>query len=125
MGGILSKKYDRKAETHVVTNFEKARKPIDVFYCICKHKLTDHHCQPYCNPAAFPELIDEDGNWCFNTSICEQTNVLFGGYISIVQDMEVTRTKRTTVNAYEVRTGRQRICTKFEAGDGMRQDSLS
>ncbi|KAJ7670033.1 hypothetical protein DFH06DRAFT_1083660 [Mycena polygramma] len=72
-------------------HFENTGKPVDVFHFTCKHKLTDHHCQLYCNPAAFPELIDENGNWRFNTSICEQTNVWFGGYISLVRDMEVTR----------------------------------
>jgi hypothetical protein len=45
----------------------------------------------YCNPAAFREIVGEDGKWLFNTSICEQTNVWFGGFISNVQDMEVTR----------------------------------
>jgi hypothetical protein len=68
-------------------------KPVDVFHFTCKHKLTDNHCQLHCNPASFRELIDENGNWRFNTSICEQTNVWFGGYISLVRDMEVTRYK--------------------------------
>ncbi|KAJ7106902.1 hypothetical protein C8R44DRAFT_637688, partial [Mycena epipterygia] len=72
-------------------HFAKTGMPVDVFHFTCKHKLTDHHCQLYCNPAAFPEMIKEDGKWRFNTSICEQTNVWFGGFISNVQDMEVTR----------------------------------
>ncbi|KAK7020302.1 hypothetical protein R3P38DRAFT_3194859 [Favolaschia claudopus] len=72
------------------THLKNTGKPVDVFHFKCKHKLTDLHCQRYCNPAAFPELIC-DGKWRFNTSICEQTNVWFGGFISIVQDMEVTR----------------------------------
>ncbi|KAJ7168381.1 hypothetical protein C8R43DRAFT_877227 [Mycena crocata] len=72
-------------------HFENTGKPVDVFHFTCKHKLTDHHCQLYCNPAAFPEMILKDGRWRFNTSICEQTNVWFGGFISNVQDMEVTR----------------------------------
>ncbi|KAK7013809.1 hypothetical protein R3P38DRAFT_3575169 [Favolaschia claudopus] len=72
------------------THFKNTGKPVDVFHFKCKHKLTDLHCQRYCNPAAFPEFIC-DGKWRFNTSICEQTNVWFGGFISIVQDMEVTR----------------------------------
>jgi hypothetical protein len=72
-------------------HFKDTGKPVDVFHFKCKHKLTDHHCQLYCNPAAFPEMIMKDGKWRFNTSICEQTNVWFGGFISIVQDMEVTR----------------------------------
>ncbi|KAK6971993.1 hypothetical protein R3P38DRAFT_2751037 [Favolaschia claudopus] len=72
-------------------HFDNTGKPVDVFHFTCKHKLTDHHCQLYCNPAAFPELIDENGNWRFNTSICEQTNVWFEGYISVVRDMEAKR----------------------------------
>ncbi|KAJ7672974.1 hypothetical protein DFH06DRAFT_979239 [Mycena polygramma] len=72
-------------------HFANTGKPVDVFHFTCKHKLTDHHCQLYCNPASFPEMIGEDGKLRFNTSICEQTNVWFGGFISIVQDMEVTR----------------------------------
>ncbi|KAJ7164484.1 hypothetical protein C8R46DRAFT_901653 [Mycena filopes] len=72
-------------------HFENTGKPVDVFHFTSKHKLTDHHCQLYCNPAAFPEMIMKDGKWRFNTSICEQTNVWFGGFISNVQDMEVTR----------------------------------
>ncbi|KAK6984438.1 hypothetical protein R3P38DRAFT_3231659 [Favolaschia claudopus] len=65
-------------------HFDNTGKPVDVFHFTCKHKLTDTHCQLYCNPAAFRELLDEHGNWRFNTSICEQTNVWFGGYIAVV-----------------------------------------
>ncbi|KAJ7508142.1 hypothetical protein B0H11DRAFT_1704742 [Mycena galericulata] len=72
-------------------HFKNTGKPVDVFHFKCKHKVTDLHCQRYCNPAAFREMIGPDGKWRFNTSICEQTNVWFGGYIAIVRDMEVTR----------------------------------
>ncbi|KAJ7028171.1 hypothetical protein C8F04DRAFT_1044296 [Mycena alexandri] len=72
-------------------HFKNTGKPVDVFHFNCKHKITDLHCQRYCNPASFPEMITPDGKWQFNTSICEQTNVWFGGYIAIVRDMEVTR----------------------------------
>ncbi|KAJ7741865.1 hypothetical protein B0H16DRAFT_1323588 [Mycena metata] len=72
-------------------HFKNTGKPVDVFHFNCKHKVTDLHCQRYCNPAAFREMIGADGKWRFNTSICEQTNVWFGGYIAIVRDMEVTR----------------------------------
>lgn len=71
-------------------HFINTGKPVDVFHFRSKHKITDTHCQKYCNPAAFPELI-QDGQWRVNTSICEQTNVWFGGYISIVREMEVVR----------------------------------
>ncbi|KAJ7185334.1 hypothetical protein C8R46DRAFT_981891 [Mycena filopes] len=72
-------------------HFKNTGKPVDVFHFKCKHKITDLHCQRYCNPASFPEMITPDGKWRFNTSICEQTNVWFGAYIAIVRDMEVTR----------------------------------
>ncbi|KAJ7118529.1 hypothetical protein C8R43DRAFT_1137271 [Mycena crocata] len=72
-------------------HFKNTGKPVNVFHFKCKHKVTDLHCQRYCNPAAFPEMIGPDGKWRFNTSICEQTNVWFGGYIAIVRDMEATR----------------------------------
>lgn len=72
------------------THFENTAKPVDVFHFKSKHKVTDTHCQQYCNPAAFPEL-HKDGKWQFNTSICEQTNVWLGGYQAILRDMEITR----------------------------------
>ncbi|KAF8196942.1 hypothetical protein BJ912DRAFT_846451 [Pholiota molesta] len=71
-------------------HFQKTVKPVDVFHFRSKHKLSDTHCQTYCNPAAFPELF-KNGKWVFNTSICEQTNVWLGGYHPILRDMEVTR----------------------------------
>ncbi|KAJ3506212.1 hypothetical protein NLJ89_g6995 [Agrocybe chaxingu] len=71
-------------------HFANTGKPVDVFHFNTKHKESDTHCQRFCNPAAFPELID-GGNWRFNTSICEQTNVWLGGYLAILRDMEATR----------------------------------
>ncbi|EPQ56063.1 hypothetical protein GLOTRDRAFT_41055, partial [Gloeophyllum trabeum ATCC 11539] len=56
-----------------------------------KHKTTDHACQMFCNPASFSGLVDQNGNWVFNTSIAEQTNVWFGAFQSIVREMEVVR----------------------------------
>ena len=32
-----------------------------------------------------------NGTWCFNTSVCEQTNVWLGGYAAMLRDMEATR----------------------------------
>lgn len=60
---------------------------VDVFHFKCKHSTEDEWCQQYCNPAAFPELVDGDGNWRFNSSVAEQTNVWFGGYQSIGREM--------------------------------------
>ncbi|KAJ8693235.1 hypothetical protein PTI98_010474 [Pleurotus ostreatus] len=73
------------------THFARTAQPVDVFHFRTKHKETDTFCQQHCNPAAFPELLDANGNWRFNTSICEQTNVWLGGYTAILRNMEVTR----------------------------------
>jgi len=35
----------------------------------------------------YPELMDNDGKWFFNTSVAEQTNAWLGGYSSIVREM--------------------------------------
>ncbi|KAF8445913.1 hypothetical protein L210DRAFT_3392409 [Boletus edulis BED1] len=57
---------------------------VDVFHFKCKHKETHTFCQENCNPAAFPELISDDGQgWYFNSSIAEQTNVWIGGYHAV------------------------------------------
>ncbi|EDR03022.1 uncharacterized protein LACBIDRAFT_331992 [Laccaria bicolor S238N-H82] len=72
-------------------HFKDTAMPVDVFHFNTKHKESDLHCQTHCNPAAFPELIDANNKWKFNTSICEQTNVWLGGYQAILRDMEVTR----------------------------------
>ncbi|KAG6913956.1 hypothetical protein DXG01_003298 [Tephrocybe rancida] len=83
-----------KLQAHIQTindhDFDNTGMPVDVFHFKSKHKVTDTFCQDFCNPAAFPELIDK-GEWKVNPSICEETNVWFGGYQAIVQDMEVTR----------------------------------
>ncbi|KIM42532.1 hypothetical protein M413DRAFT_408395 [Hebeloma cylindrosporum] len=71
-------------------HFKDTAKPVDVFHFRSKHKESDTHCQRYCNPAAFPEII-KDGKWRFNSSICEQTNEWLGGYQAILRDMEATR----------------------------------
>ncbi|KIJ57565.1 hypothetical protein HYDPIDRAFT_104097, partial [Hydnomerulius pinastri MD-312] len=71
-------------------HFSQTGMPVDVFHFNSKHKETDLYCQQHCNPAAFPELI-EDGKWRFNTSICEQTNVWLGGYQAVLRDMGMHR----------------------------------
>jgi hypothetical protein len=35
----------------------------------------------------YPELLDDDGKYYFNFSIAEQTNVWFGGFHNICQEM--------------------------------------
>ncbi|KAJ7090836.1 hypothetical protein B0H15DRAFT_948600 [Mycena belliarum] len=61
---------------------------VDVWHFLNKHKVSHEFCQKYCNPADFPELLNEDGKtWFFNTSIAEQVNVWLGGYHAIVREM--------------------------------------
>ncbi|KIJ60382.1 hypothetical protein HYDPIDRAFT_98972 [Hydnomerulius pinastri MD-312] len=71
-------------------HFANTGLPVDIFHFNSKHKETDLYCQQHCNPAAFPELI-QNGKWRFNTSICEQTNVWLGGFQAILRDMGVHR----------------------------------
>jgi hypothetical protein len=60
---------------------------VDVFHFDCKHSEKDTYCQEHCNPAAFPELLNDKKGWYFNSSIAEQTNVWFGGYHAICREM--------------------------------------
>ncbi|KAH9896557.1 hypothetical protein C8Q73DRAFT_744583 [Cubamyces lactineus] len=57
--------------------------PVDVFHWKSKHKKTEVECSFHCNPYCFPELLNDDGTWSFNSSRAEQTNVWFGGYHAI------------------------------------------
>ncbi|KAJ6456275.1 hypothetical protein C8R47DRAFT_996346 [Mycena vitilis] len=61
---------------------------VDVWHFLNKHKASHEFCQKHCNPADYPELMNEDGQtWFFNTSIAEQVNVWLGGYHVIVREM--------------------------------------
>ncbi|EDR05355.1 uncharacterized protein LACBIDRAFT_329773 [Laccaria bicolor S238N-H82] len=60
---------------------------VDVWHFLNKHKVTHEFCQLNCNPAMYPELQDDDGNWFFNMSVAEQTNAWLGGYSSIIREM--------------------------------------
>jgi hypothetical protein len=61
--------------------------PVDVFHFKSKHSVTDEFCQRHCNPAMWPQLVDKDGKWIFNSSAAEQANAWLGGYTAIVRDM--------------------------------------
>lgn len=61
--------------------------PVDVFHAVNKHSVDDAYCQEHCNPAGFPELIGDDDQWIFNSSICEQINVWVGKFLPIVREM--------------------------------------
>lgn len=56
-----------------------------------KHKKTDHDCQMYCNPARYPEVVNPDGTWAFNSSAAEQVNAWFGCFHSVVKEMTPER----------------------------------
>ncbi|KAF8226601.1 hypothetical protein L208DRAFT_1301045, partial [Tricholoma matsutake] len=60
---------------------------VDVWHFLNKHKVTHEFCQVHCNPAMYPELMNEDGDWYFNTSVTEQTNAWLGGYHSMCHEM--------------------------------------
>ncbi|KAI0078361.1 hypothetical protein K474DRAFT_1641748 [Panus rudis PR-1116 ss-1] len=64
---------------------------VDVFHFKSKHSVTDVFCQEHCNPAAYPELLDDNGGWFFNTSIAEQTNVWLAGFNAICREMVVEK----------------------------------
>ena len=60
---------------------------VDVFHLTNKHKATHTYCQLNCNPINYPELMTDNNEWYFNTSISEQTNVWLGKYLPIVREM--------------------------------------
>lgn len=60
---------------------------VDVWHFLNKHKITHEFCQKHCNPAKYPEMLNENGEWYFNTSVAEQTNAWLGGYHSICREM--------------------------------------
>lgn len=60
---------------------------VDAWHFRNKHAVTHTYCQLNCNPAKYPELLDDSGGWFFNTSIAEQTNAWMGGYHSICREM--------------------------------------
>lgn len=65
--------------------------PVNAFHFDCKHKVTDIICREHCNPQKFPELINPDGSWHFNSSKCEQTNVWLSGYHAVLHEMTAYR----------------------------------
>ncbi|KAH8077384.1 hypothetical protein BXZ70DRAFT_1012946 [Cristinia sonorae] len=67
--------------------FENIGLTVDVFHFKSKHRISDHACQETCNPAAYPELMNDDGTWFFNSSACEQFNSWVVGYVSMCREM--------------------------------------
>jgi hypothetical protein len=60
---------------------------VDVWHFLNKHKITHEFCQKHCNPAMYPEMLNENGEWYFNMLVAEQTNAWLGGYHSICREM--------------------------------------
>ena len=60
---------------------------VDAWHFRNKHAVTHAYCQLNCNPAMYPELMDDTGGWFFNTSVAEQTNAWLGGYHSMCREM--------------------------------------
>ncbi|KDR70609.1 hypothetical protein GALMADRAFT_76032 [Galerina marginata CBS 339.88] len=78
-------------DPHLKGYFDDIALPVDVFHFKCKHKESDVNCNMYCNPYRWEELRTADGKWRFNSSAAEQGNGWFGGYQSIVREMQVDR----------------------------------
>ncbi|KAJ6475036.1 hypothetical protein C8R47DRAFT_1293375, partial [Mycena vitilis] len=68
--------------------FDNVGLPVDVFHA---PGHSDNFCNTHNNPALFPQLMDGEGNWFFNSSVAEQTNAWFGGFQSIVREMPESR----------------------------------
>ncbi|KAJ7085175.1 hypothetical protein B0H15DRAFT_910539 [Mycena belliarum] len=78
-------------EEHLRTYFDSCALPVDVFHFKCKHKEGDLECGRHCNPYIWPELRTKEGKWRFNSSAAEQTNAWFGGFQSMVREMQADR----------------------------------
>ncbi|KAF8837031.1 hypothetical protein BDN67DRAFT_909977, partial [Paxillus ammoniavirescens] len=74
-----------------ISFFEGMGMCVDAFHHQAKHKVGDTFCREWCNMRAYPELLDDDGHFYFNSSIAEQTNVWFGGFHNICWEMTPTK----------------------------------
>lgn len=64
---------------------------MDVFHFQCKHSVEDEYCRRHCNPGSYPELLNADGSWFFNSSAAEQTNAWLGRYNPVLREMVVDK----------------------------------
>lgn len=78
-------------DPHLKHYFDRCALPVDVFHFKSKHKESDEDCGRNCNPYIWPELRTADGKWRFNSSAAEQTNAWFGGFQSMVREMQIDR----------------------------------
>jgi hypothetical protein len=74
------------------TYFDQVALLVDVFHFKSKHKVTNVFYGQFCNPAWWPELMDEKtGKWVFNSSVAEQVNLWFGGFRAMTHIMRADR----------------------------------
>ncbi|KAF7314617.1 hypothetical protein MKEN_00935400 [Mycena kentingensis (nom. inval.)] len=71
--------------------FQDIGMSVDVFHFLTKHAETHFHCQEFCNPKSFSELLKADGSWFFNSSVAEQNNSWLGGFQSVVRQMTAVK----------------------------------
>jgi hypothetical protein len=77
----------REVESRKIAFFEGMGMCVDAFHHKTKHKASDLFCRERCDMKAYPELLDDDGKYYFNSSIAEQTNVWFGSFHNICREM--------------------------------------
>ncbi|KAG2340478.1 hypothetical protein BDR05DRAFT_1034938 [Suillus weaverae] len=77
----------REVESRNITFFEGMGMCVDAFHHKTKHKASDVFCRERCDMKAYPELLDGDRKYYFNSSIAEQINVWFGGFHNICREM--------------------------------------
>ncbi|KAG1838382.1 hypothetical protein DFJ58DRAFT_733873 [Suillus subalutaceus] len=61
----------REVQSRNDTWFDNVGMCVNAFHFQTKHKEGDDFCQTRCNPAHYPELLNADGSWFFNSSIAE------------------------------------------------------
>lgn len=74
-----------------ITFFKDISMCVDAFHHKTKHHTSDTFCQEQCNMKAYPELMDGQGGFYFNSSITEQTNVWFGAFHNICREMTTVK----------------------------------
>ncbi|KAG2152954.1 hypothetical protein DEU56DRAFT_850012, partial [Suillus clintonianus] len=77
----------REVRSRQIKFFDGVGMCVDAFHHRTKHKASDTLCREHCDMKAYPELLDEDGGYYFNSSIAEQINVWFGAFHNICREM--------------------------------------
>lgn len=67
------------------SRFEGTVIPVDPFHHR-SHAETDQFCKMFTDPKLFPD-IQENGQWIFNASAAELTNIWYGGFASMCRNM--------------------------------------